>query len=333
MRRNNQMLWGLLASSALVAPAVAADMPIKAPMVQNQQVSGYLEMEGGFAWQDNSGSRFDNSYSGSDNKWMVNGAGRVNVWWGRNYSTQFDVWGGFDSFARSNNDNRGVIANVNVGAHFSYRDAQMLYGLFGAVGGIGSNDNCCSGGVGMTHGTFGGEVQYYLGNITLYGQAGIQTNISDVQNGGNYRAWFIRGVGRYFVHDNLKVEAFAAYANGRATSEDFLPTFSVPTNSSISKIDFQQVSWGVGVEKRFTGTAFSGFARYEGNWTELKSFDPNPLFTGHTTEHAFKAGFRVYINEDSLKFNDRNGTTLDIRDPFTSIYRATGRTWNSNGGA
>ena len=224
--RKSQVLWGLLASSALVAPAVAADMPIKAPMEQYQQVSGYLEMEGGFAWQNNRGSNpfWDVGYSGSDNKWMVNGAGRVNVWWGRNYSTQFDVWGGFDSFARNNNNNNGVIANVNMGAHFSYRDAQMLYGLFGAVGGIGSNDNCCSGGAAFTHGTFGAEAQYYMGNITLYGQAGIQTNISDGNNGGNYRAWFIRGVGRYFIHDNLKVESFVAYANGRATdSEQLLP--------------------------------------------------------------------------------------------------------------
>ena len=93
--RKSQILWALLASSALAAPAVAADYPVKAPMVQNQQVSGYLEMEGGFAWNNN--HVFDNGYS--DNKWMVNGAGRVNVWWGRNYSTQFDVWGGFDPSA------------------------------------------------------------------------------------------------------------------------------------------------------------------------------------------------------------------------------------------
>ena len=100
----------------------------------------------------------------------------------------------------------------------------------------------------------------------------------------------------------------------------------------------QQVSWGIGVEKRFTGTAFSGFARYEGNWTEFNTkfdngySDPRGLNynRGHTTEHAFKAGFRVYINEKTLKYNDRNGTTLDIRDPFTAAYRALGRTWIGN---
>jgi len=259
----------------------------------------------------------------------------VNVWWCRNYSTQFDGGGGFDSFGLSNGDNNGVIANVNLGGHYSYRDAQALYGLFGAVGGIGSNNNCCNGGAAFSHATFGLEGQYYLGQLTLYGQAGLQTNVSDGSSGGNYRAWFIRGVGRYFIHDNLKVEAFAAYANGRASrSEDFFPTGFI---SSADFFTMQQVSWGIGVEKRFDHTPFSAFARYEGNWTEFQTkFDSGYATNyngGHTTEHAFKAGFRVYLNENTLKFNDRNGATLDIRDPFTSAYRAFGRTWNANGGA
>ena len=227
-----------------------------------------------------------------------------------------------------------MIANVNMGAHFSYRDAQMLYGLFGAVGGIGSNDNCCNGGAAFTHGTFGGEAQYYMGNITLYGQAGIQTNISDGNNGGNYRAWFVRGVGRYFVHDNLKVETFVAYANGRASdSSSFYPTNFI---NDADRFDMEQVSWGIGVEKRFHGTPFSGFARYEGNWTRFEDKYANGntccgAKVADTTEHAFKAGFRAYINEDTLKINDRNGTTLDIRDPFTAAYRAFGRAWGNNG--
>src|SRR6476661_11146419 len=121
--RKSQVLWTLLTSSALVAPAFAADIPVKAPSAEWQQVSGYLEMEGGFAWQDNRGGNpfqsnrlgFDIGYSGRDNKWMANGAARVNVWWVRNYSTQFDVWGGLDSFGRTNGNNNGVIANVNLG--------------------------------------------------------------------------------------------------------------------------------------------------------------------------------------------------------------------------
>ena len=193
------------------------------------------------------------------------------------------------------------------------------------------NANCCSGG-GYTHALIGLEGQQYLSQITLYGQGGIQTNLSDGDQGGNYRVWFLRGVGRYYVDPNLKIEAFAVYANGRATSYDFQPSYSVPrTDGPLLKMDVQQVSWGIGAERRFYGTPFSGFVRYEGNWTELKLLAPEPpAANARTTEHAIKAGFHVYINEDSLLFNDRSGTTLDIRDPFTSIYRATGRTWIGN---
>src|SRR5205085_2941995 len=102
-------LASLLASSALASfavPAYAADMPLKAAPIVQQPVSGYLEMEAGFSWMDNRVHWIDEGYSrhGTDNKWLVNGASRVNVWWGRNYSTQFDVWGGFDSFGRNAGD-------------------------------------------------------------------------------------------------------------------------------------------------------------------------------------------------------------------------------------
>src|SRR5262249_20353719 len=127
--RTKVIATGLLAGSALggiSAPATAADLPVKVEPVAPQQVSGYLAMEAGFSWMKNGGTYYftDSGYSGSDNKWMVNGAARVNVWWGRNYSTQFDVWGGFDSFGRNQNENKGVNATINLGAHYSYRDAR-----------------------------------------------------------------------------------------------------------------------------------------------------------------------------------------------------------------
>ena len=226
-----------------------------------------------------------------------------------------------------------------MGAHYSYRDARNLYGVFGAVGGIGSNDNCCEGGDGFGHATFGVEAQHCMGNITLYGQAGFQTSVTEPDEGGYYHGMFLRGVGRYFVDDNLKAEAFLAYANARASSAlGFRPVLLIGAQNP-SHTDMQQVSWGIGVEKRFDGRHFSGFARYEGSWTEFKSdFDAGygcsvcQYSRGHTTEHMFKAGFRVYLNENTLKYNDRNGATLDIRDPFTSAYRAFGRTWHQVSG-
>jgi hypothetical protein len=342
----------LLASSALVGPAIldaalAADMLVKAPeRAAVTPISGYLEMEGGFAWNENRGNnplqqlmRSDPGYgvfSGSDRKWMFNGAGRVNWWIGPNLSTQFDVWGGVDSFGRGHNSgNLGVIANSNLGGHFSYRQPeQYLVGFFGAIGGIGSNANCCQGGAGFTHGTVGLEGQWYSGPITLYGQGGVQANLSDVNDGGNYTAWFVRVVGRYFLNDNLRLEAFGMYAQGRSSSEDFAPTGFI---FAADRFDMTHFVWGASIEKKLDGSPLALFARYEGAWTEFRtSFDtgytgPTDQYNrGHTMENAFKVGFRLYLNEQTLKYNDRMGTTLDIRDAFTSAYRAFGRTWNSN---
>ena len=76
---------------------------------------------------------------------------------------------------------------------------------------------------------------------------------------------------------------------------------------------------------------------YAGAWTKFStSFDSGCCGTtsgdAKTLEHAFKVGFRLYLNEQTLKFNDRMGTTLDIVDPITSAYRAFGRTWNLTNG-
>jgi hypothetical protein len=341
--KTKKILTALLATSALAAPALAADLApvLKAPPPAIPTVSGYLEIEGGGGWLSNTQDSVGIHWHGHDDKWTVNGAGRVNVWWNRDVSTQFDVWGGFDSFSRRTVDfgygqprslNQGVTTSFNAGAHLSYRQPQQyLFGVFGALGGLGSNNNCCDGNPGFIHGTIGLEGQYYLGNLTLYGQGGFQGVLSSVEangngaNDGHFNAWFLRGVARYFVNDNLKLEGQGFYARGKANSEDFFP--SVLFNGE--RFSVQQWAWAFGVEKKFDASPFSVFGRYEGAWTRYDaSFDRGYGGTAaiaKTTEHILKVGFRVYLNESTLKYNDRMGTTLDIRDPLTSIYRATGR--------
>ncbi len=349
--RKNRFLTGLLASSALVGPAafnaaLAADMAptFKAPeRAAVAPISGYLEMEAGFAWMRNDGTLRDRpendfGYSGTDRTWVFNGAGRVNWWVGRNLSTQFDVWGGADSFGRGHDSgNNGVMVNFNLGDHLSYRVPEhYLVGIFGALGAVGSNANCCNGSPGITHGLLGLEGQWYLPNVTLYGQGGVQTSLSDVDNGGSYTAWFVRGVGRYFVDPNLRLEGSVFYAQGWSDNGyDFAPSFVALTSNA--KFKMEQLAWTASVEKKLDGSPLALFARYEGSWTKFRtSFTDTgygPAFDnhadGHTIENLFKVGFRLYLNEETLKYNDRMGTTLDIRDPFSSAYRAFGRTWNN----
>jgi hypothetical protein len=251
-------------------------------------------------------------------------------------SAQFDVWGGADDFGRGHNSgNAGVIANANLGAHVSYRmPEQYLVGLFGAIGGIGSNANCCNGGAAFTHGTLGLEGQWYSGPITLYGQGGVQTNLSDQENGGSYTAWFVRGEGRYYLDPNLRVNAWGMYAQGRATdSGDFFPTEFLFNDAP--HMDMQHFQVGAGIEKKLDSSPVSLFARYRYAWTEFKTrFDSGYTLldreSGHTSDNLFQVGFRLYLNENTLRYNDRMGTTLDIVDPMTEAYRAFGRTWNND---
>ena len=95
-----QTLLSVSALAALTVTAGAADMPAKAPRVveQPQQVSGYVELYGGwartkfaetdcmigFAYE-----RFGVSSSG----WALGGAGRATWWWAPNYSIQLDAQG------------------------------------------------------------------------------------------------------------------------------------------------------------------------------------------------------------------------------------------------
>ncbi len=78
--------------------AGAADMPVKAPRVveQPQQVSGYVELYGGWARTRSakpSASRGCFIDDDTANGWALGGAGRATWWWAPNYSIQLDAQG------------------------------------------------------------------------------------------------------------------------------------------------------------------------------------------------------------------------------------------------
>ncbi len=43
------------------------------------------------------------------------------------------------------------------------------------------------------------------------------------------------------------------------------------------------------------------------------------------TDHRILGGIRLYLNENTLQWNDRNGTTLDIIAPFSAPSFIFGR--------
>ena len=79
-----------------------------------------------------------------------------------------------------------------------------------------------------------------------------------------------------------------------------------------------------GYGKRSSNTASAprpslGFVKYRGSKTE---FDPIQFSVGGTTDelkvtdHRVLIGLRLFMGQDTLRANDRNGATLDIIDPL-----------------
>jgi hypothetical protein len=328
------VLGALMVSGGL---AMAADLPARAaplaPAPIFSTVSGYVEAGVGIGWAHNSfsnvadyggGNIFANSASGHDSTWSIAGAGRANVWLSPSFSMQTDIWGSSESAKIKNCTGCGSSNNTafNIGSHLSYRDPNAF--LVGVYGALGSFNAGYGGGHSTNHGTIGLEGQVYFGATTLYAQAGYASTIS-ASDSASANAWNARGVIRQYINPNLRISGELGYAH---------LDFDNNNNNSGSS-SARQVNWGVGVENKFGTSPFSAFLKYEGTDTQFNSSSVQCCTTYYsskdkTTAHALKAGFRIYFNEGTLLANDRNGTTLDIRDPISSIGRGFGVNYTSN---
>jgi hypothetical protein len=301
------------ALAALTVTANAADMPAKAPRLveQPQQVSGYVELYGG-------GGRTTNDIilcspgcvtaSFRANDWSLGGAGRVTYWWAPNYSLQLDAQGEGRShkFTGGNAFERASSHNFLIGGHANWRDpSRGLIGVFGGAGDTVSQFTPFS----MRHGLVGLEAQGYWGPLTLYGQVGYDTTIFEVSSGvDSIHAWFARGTARLYVNPNFRLEGTVLYADGEFETGPF----AVPGATA----DFQTWLWRAKAEYKFATTPFSVFALYEGSRTSFDVLSPISVGNSKTTDSRVMGGIRLYINENTLQWNDRNGTTLDIIAPF-----------------
>ena len=84
-------------------------------------------------------------------------------------------------------------------------------------------------------------------------------------------------------------------------------------------LDFTDLAVACEGRIQFATSPFSIFAVYEGSRTSadrlLVSVAPEPT---RLTDNRVMGGIRLYLNENTLQFNDRNGTTLDIIAPFSA---------------
>jgi hypothetical protein len=318
-----QALLSVSALAVMTMAAGAADMPTKAPVAPAvvQQATGYVEVYGGWA-----STRFRDTFCevgvgcGTDSEtfrgWALGGAGRGNYWVSPNMSVQLDAQAEGTSYKE--NFGGGFTENFSnhsylIGGHINWRDSQR--GLFGVFAGAGD----AGGGFGPVrrHVVGGAEGQLYWNQFTLYVQGGYDTIVGD-SFFGEPHAWFARGTGRYFVTPNTVIEGTVLYATGEI---EFNP-LTLPQGASPSQ-DFQTWLWEAKLEHRFATTPFSAFVKYRGSETKydtITTFSGIPgTFTAENkvTDHRVLVGLRLYMGQNTLIANDRNGATLDIIDPLS----------------
>jgi len=318
-----QTFLSVSALAMLTTASAAADMPVKAPapLPVVQQATGYVEVYGGWA-----STRFsDNfcqvglgcdSFSETFRGWALGGAGRGNYWVSPNMSVQLDAQAEGTSYKEDFGG--GLTQNFSnhsylIGGHINWRDSQR--GLLGVFAGAGDAGGAF--GDPRRHVVGGVEGQLYWNQFTLYVQGGYDTIVGGSFDGEPH-AWFVRGTGRYLVTPNTVIEGTVLYANGKI---EFNPLVE-PPGAGTSQ-DFQTWLWEAKLEHRFATTPFSAFVKYCGSETKYDTRTtfsiPPDTFTVETkvTDHRVLVGLRLYMGQNTLQSNDRNGATLDIIDPLS----------------
>ena len=153
----------LAASVALVAfagPAAAADYEREVGLI----VSGVVDSWAGV-------QMIDDGFN-DDTVFTNGGEGLLSLPLGNNFSLQSDAKYEYNTNATesaSDNDVGGPRFSYQFAAHGSWRDPSR--GLFGAFGGMGSIDTGSGFGPSFRqdHRFVGGEAQFYIDNMTLYG--------------------------------------------------------------------------------------------------------------------------------------------------------------------
>lgn len=298
----NRMGWSLLTGVVLtlagLSGASGGDLPLKAPgATAIPPISGHVGLYGG-----GSQSSVNSYFSASDRLYIYGGDGRVNVWLSPRTSIQLDAGAeGTTGFAFDGYDFGGRIAGT-VGGHWAWREPQThALGVFGAV--AGANDVFFNGSA--TYGVIGVEAQGYLGNLTLYPQAGYIGRISGPEIGA-YRmspgdGWFARMQGRYFLTPNDKVAAEVGWTR---LNHELSPGVAGRYNV---------LNWGVSYERRLGASPWSLFVEYASIRSEAAGWPGSSSFNGNrVTDNMVLLGLRANFGDATLLSQDRSGATFNL---------------------
>lgn len=270
----------LVASSNV---ALAADYDVQ---IQQIVVSGVVESwMGGTAYSKNSeiGEDLDNHFTSGK-------SGRLSLPLGSNLSAQMDFDHELNVSDFDNGDKGDTFGYSYQGVfHLTHRDPNSAaFGGFAAFGsGAADND---------TYPFFavGGEAQIYSGDKTWYLQGGYLDSRDSADDGDSLRdAFFVRGVGRWFMTDNSRLQGEVAFAHGTVDGND----------------DGNLVEWGVRYDTMLdlpiVGSS-NVFVGYRGARFEADDTDPDVYM-----DHTFMVGTRLSFGGNSMIEFDRVGASLD----------------------
>ncbi len=217
----------------------------------------------------------------------IGGSGSISIPISGAFSTQFDAMADYNFVNADGEDNQKSMWGG--GGHLSWRDPQQ--GLVGIFAGFGRGYTEDTGGQDQTYASWIGlEGQAYLNDATLYLQAArVSGNVRNTEE--DFRpAYVLRGVGRYFIDDDKRIELEASYANA---------------NNAIDDVDDMWVmGWGVRYDQRISG-GWHGYAAYRGGYYDTTTEGEE------LTEQIFALGVTYLFGAESMKANDRRGATLD----------------------
>ena len=285
---------GFAASSSFAADYAVDYTPETVETIERAlMLTGVVEVYGDYSFVDRASGEAVGTFKNSgdlDDYPEVGGSVRVSIPFADRFSAQIDLDGEIRVFDEDDADNDHYLGSYAGTVHLSYRNpSDYLLGVFGGAGRLDFVDE------NLTDFWYGGvEAQYYLDQATLYAQVGY-IGSDDVDDNGLDDAWFVRGVGRYFLSDYSMAQAELAYFDGK---QDF------------DGKDMYGVSWGLRAEHQFMPVPVSLFVAYEGNYFDNHD-DAGFSDNGKFVEHSFLVGAKYAFGATGLKANDRYGATLD----------------------
>jgi hypothetical protein len=287
----NFILSSSVAFATMIASAQAADLEVEREV--GLIVSGVVD-----TWI---GAQFLDRGPLSDTTVLATGGeGLLSLPLGDNISLQNDVKYEYNTQANDNLSNSaGPRYSFQFAGHGSWRDPSI--GLLGVFGGVGGQNH---GIVGSTEVAFvGGEFQYYMDTITLYGQGGFVDYSETNAFGAPYGlddGYFGRGVLRWFMSDRSRFEVEASYFFTDFAASDYTTdAFSVST-----RYDFTLGLPIIGET--------SLYIAWRGTWrsdcfrdVQSSDYDLN--------DHTIMLGTSYSFSGDRITV-DRHGATLDTPD-------------------